>query len=132
MRSWPTKPEIDEMLTMEPPPAARMAGAACFMPRNTPFAFTFKRVSHADVLSVSGSNVPLIPALFTRRSSFPNAVTVALIAASQSVSLVTSSFTKRAWPPAAAIFSTTWRASNSRTSATATFAPSRAKIMASL
>ncbi len=92
---------------MEPPPAARIAGTACFMPRNTPFAFTFSRVSQADVLSVSGSNVPLIPALFTSRSSLPNALTVALMAASQSASLVTSSFTNRAWPPDAAIFSTT-------------------------
>ena len=107
IRSWPTKPEIDEMFTIDPPPASRMAGTACFMPRNTPFAFTFMRVSQADVLNVSGSNVPLIPALFTRRSSLPNAVTVALTAFSQSASLVTSSFTNRAWPPAAAIFSTT-------------------------
>src|SRR5262249_42726672 len=132
MRSWPTKPEIDEILTIEPPPAARIAGTACFMPRNTPLAFTFKRVSQADVLSVSGSNVPLMPALFTRMSSLPNTDTVVLTAASQSGSLVTSSFTNRAWPPDAAIFSTTWRASNSRTSATTTWAPSRAKIVASL
>src|SRR3989441_914056 len=132
IRSWPTKPEIDEMLTMAPPPASRIAGTACFMPRKTPFAFTFMRVSQAAVLVVSGSNVPLIPALFTRSSSFPKAVTVALTAACQSASLVTSSFTNRAWPPAAAIFSTTWRASNSSTSATMTRAPSRAKITASL
>src|SRR2546422_864110 len=120
------------MLTMAPPPASRIAGTACFMPRKTPFAFTFMRVSQAAVLVVSGSNVPLIPALFTRSSSFPKAVTVALTAACQSASLVTSSFTNRAWPPAAAIFSTTWRASNSSTSATMTRAPSRAKITASL
>ena len=59
------------MLTMAPPPASRMAGTACFMPRNTPLAFTLRSASQADVLSVSGSNVPLIPALFTRRSSLP-------------------------------------------------------------
>src|SRR5262249_23032518 len=132
IRSWPTKPEIDEMLTMEPPPAARIAGTACFMPRKTPLAFTFRSVSQADVLSVSGSNVPLMPALLTRMSILPNADTVVLRAASQSGSLVTSTFTKRAWPPAAAIFSTTCRASNSRTSATTTCAPSRAKIVAAL
>ncbi len=120
------------MFTIAPPPAARMAGTACFMPRNTPFAFTFMSVSQAEVLSVSGSNVPLMPALFTRRSSLPNAVTVVLTAASQSASLVTSSFTNLACPPAAAIFSMTWRASNSRMSAMTTLAPSRAKIVASL
>src|SRR5215469_12665791 len=52
---WPTKPEIDEMLTMAPPPVRCMAGMACFMPRNTPLAFTFMIVSHAAVLMVSGS-----------------------------------------------------------------------------
>src|SRR5262245_33395565 len=120
------------MFTMAPPPASRIAGTAYFMPRNTPLAFTPMSASHAAVLVMSGSKVPLIPALLTSRSSFPNAATVAATAACQSDSLVTSSFTNRAWPPAAAIFSTTWRASNSSTSATTTRAPSRAKIVASL
>ena len=35
---WPAMPEMDEMLTMEPPPAFCIAGIACFMPRNTPLA----------------------------------------------------------------------------------------------
>src|SRR2546426_2317707 len=131
-RSWPTKPEIDEMLTMAPPPASRMAGTAYFMPRKTPLAFTLISASQAAVLVMSGSNVPLIPALLTTRSSLPNPVTATVTAFCQSASLVTSSFTKRAWPPAAAIFSTTWRASNSSTSPTTTRAPSRAKIVASL
>src|SRR4029453_333131 len=131
-RSWPTKPEIDEMFTMAPPPASRMAGTAYFMPRNTPLAFTPISASQAAVLLMSGSKVPLMPALLTSRSSFPNAVTAVFTAFCHSDSLVTSSFTNRAWPPPAAIFSTTWRASNSRTSATTTRAPSRAKIVASL
>ncbi len=59
-------------------------------------AFTFMRVSHAAVLVVSGSNVPLIPALFTRTSSLPKLATVVFTAACQSVSLVTSSLTNRA------------------------------------
>ena len=109
-----------------------MARTAYFMPRKTPFAFTLMRASQAAVLVMSGSDVPLIPALFTRRSSLPNAVTVAATAPCQSASLVTSSFTKRACPPAAAIFSITWRASASRMSPTTTRAPSRAKITASL
>ena len=45
MPSWPTMPEIDEMFTIEPPPARRMAGMAVFMPRKTPLAFTFMRAS---------------------------------------------------------------------------------------
>src|SRR2546422_8472783 len=63
------------MLTMAPPPARCRAGTACFIPRKTPLAFTFMRVSHAAVLVVSGSNVPLIPALLTRTSSLPKLAT---------------------------------------------------------
>src|SRR5437870_13795221 len=95
IRSWPTKPEIDEMFTIDPPPASGMAGTACFMPRNTPFAFTVMRVSQADVLNVSGSDVPLIPALVTRQSSLPEAGMDALTGFSHVVSLVKSSFTYR-------------------------------------
>src|SRR5687768_17301006 len=40
---WPTKPEIDEMFTIEPPPTSRIFGMACFMPRKTPLALTFIR-----------------------------------------------------------------------------------------
>src|SRR5436309_5150508 len=89
-------------------------------------------VSQASVLSVSGSKVPLIPALFTRTSSLPKLATVVATVSRQSASRVTSSLTKRACPPAAAILSTTWRPSTSRTSPTTTLAPSRQKIVASL
>jgi hypothetical protein len=70
-RSWPTNPEIEEMLTMAPPPDCRIAGTACFMPRKTPLALTFMMLSHDGVLVVSGSDEPLMPALFTRMSSRP-------------------------------------------------------------
>ena len=90
------------------------------------------RVSQAAVLWVSGSNVPLMPALFTRTSSLPKPATAAATASRQAASLVTSSFTKRACPPADAIFSTVWRPSASRRSPTITFAPARAKSVASL
>src|SRR5437773_272670 len=33
--SVPTRPSCDEMLTIEPPPARRMAGMAALLPRNT-------------------------------------------------------------------------------------------------
>ena len=36
MPRWPVTPEIDEMLTIEPPPAFFMIGIANFMPRNVP------------------------------------------------------------------------------------------------
>ena len=104
---WPTKPEIDEMFTMAPPPLSRMTGMANFIPRKTPLALTFMRASQAAVLSMSGSNVPLMPALLTSTSTVPKAETVVLIASCQSASRVTSSLTNRAWPPAPEILSTT-------------------------
>src|SRR5438876_2552837 len=39
--STPTRPSWDEMLTIEPPPARRMAGIAARDPRNTPVALMF-------------------------------------------------------------------------------------------
>ena len=40
MLSMPTRPSCEEMLTIEPPPARRMAGMAARVPRNTPLALT--------------------------------------------------------------------------------------------
>ena len=60
------------MFTMAPPPAFSMTGIACFIPRKTPLALTSMSRSQADVLRVSGSNDPLMPALLTRTSSLPN------------------------------------------------------------
>src|SRR5712691_5970905 len=63
-----TRPEIDEMFTIEPPPARRMAGMACFVPKNTPLAFTAMMRSQSSSLV---SSIPLritMPALFTRTS----------------------------------------------------------------
>ena len=53
--SWPTNPEIDEMLTMAPPPACFISGIAYFMPRKTPLALTAITLSQAALLSMSGS-----------------------------------------------------------------------------
>src|SRR2546426_10810126 len=39
----PRNPAVDEIFTMEPPPARRIAGMACLVPRNTPFALTAMR-----------------------------------------------------------------------------------------
>ena len=49
--SCPTKPEMDEMFTMDPPPPFRMTGTACFMPRKTLLALMSISRSHAAVLS---------------------------------------------------------------------------------
>src|ERR1700752_5005504 len=38
--STPTRPSCDEMLTIEPPPASRIAGMQAFVPRNTPVELT--------------------------------------------------------------------------------------------
>ena len=45
-----TNPLMDEMLTMLPPPARRMAGITALVPRNTPLAFDCH-----DVVPVVGS-----------------------------------------------------------------------------
>jgi hypothetical protein len=84
------------MLTIAPPPAFSRAGTAYFIPRNTPLALTLIRRSHAETLSMSGSKVPLMPALFTRMSSLPNAETADATASCHDFSSVTSSLTKRA------------------------------------
>src|SRR5216683_2754848 len=96
---WPTKPETDEMFTMAPRPAFSMSGMACFIPRKTPLALTSMSRSHADTLKVSGSKVPLMPALFTRMSSLPKLDRVAAIASCQAASLVTSRRTNRPASP---------------------------------
>ena len=48
---------------------------------------------------MSGSNVPLIPALLTRTSSLPKVETAVATACCQAASLVTSRRTKRPTPP---------------------------------
>src|SRR4029450_1701043 len=47
---------IEEMFTIEPPPARLMAGMACLVPRNTPLALTAMRRSHSSSLV---SSIPL-------------------------------------------------------------------------
>src|SRR5438552_2714614 len=58
--SVPTSPSWDEMLTIEPPPARRMAGMAALLPRNTPVAFTSITRCHAssDVSSTRAAAGP--------------------------------------------------------------------------
>src|SRR6266699_1786594 len=67
----PRNPAVDEIFTMEPSPARRIAGMACLVPRNTPFALTAMRCSHSASLVSSRRFQSTIPALFTRISSLP-------------------------------------------------------------
>ena len=71
MPRWPVTPEIDEMLTIEPPPAFFISGIANFMPRNVPVALTAMILSQAAVSNRSSTALPLIPASLTRMSSLP-------------------------------------------------------------
>ena len=56
---------IDEMLMIEPPPAARIAGMAARVPRNTPLLFTSMMRSH------NSTSVPSIFAAFGSPTSVP-------------------------------------------------------------
>jgi hypothetical protein len=65
-------PAIDEMFTIEPPPARRMAGMAYFVPRNTPLALTaITRSQSAAVRSSMGTRGMVIAALLIRMFSMP-------------------------------------------------------------
>src|SRR5215472_2017032 len=132
MPRCPVTPEIDEMLTMAPPPILRICGTAYFIPRKTPRALTPMICSQAAVSNRSSTALPLIPALLTRMSSRPNSATVASTTACQLASSVTSRWWKRAVPLAATISATTLLPSSSSRSATTTVARSRAKMRAML
>src|SRR5277367_4548498 len=125
-------PEIDEILTIEPPPAAFMIGTANFMPRKTPRALTAISRSQAAVSKRSSTALPLNPASLTRMSSLPYSANVASTVAFHSASLLTSSRRNIAAPLALVMSATTRLPSSSSISATTTLAPSRAKIRAML
>src|SRR6516225_11072926 len=125
-------PEIDEMLTIEPPPAAFMTGIANFMPRKTPRALTAINRSQAAVSNRSSTALPESPASLTRMSSFLNSASVASTVAFHSDSLDTSRRRKIAAPFTRVMSATTPLPSSSSTSATTTLAPSRAKMRAML
>src|SRR5262249_16089871 len=88
--SVPTRPSWDEMLTMEPPPARRMAGMTARVPRKTPVELTAMiRSQSARVVSTIRYPPPM-PALLTRTSSFPYKRSAFVTAPAQSDSVVTS------------------------------------------
>jgi hypothetical protein len=85
----PTSPAVDEMLMIEPPPARRIAGIACFVPRKTPLTLTamMRSQSSSDVSSIFDRK--RMPALLTSTFSLPYELTAVAIAARQSASRVT-------------------------------------------
>src|SRR5262245_54271755 len=122
--SVPTRPSWEEMLTMEPPRARRMAGITARVPRTTPVELTAMIRSQSARVVSSIRLPPPMPALLTRTSSFPYKRSASATAPAQSDSLVTSRRTNVASPPTARISSTVALPSASRTSPSTTFAPS--------
>ena len=77
----PPRPEIDEMFTIEPPPARSIDGAACFMPRNAPTRLTSStRLKLSSVSSAISAGLP-VPALLTSVVTGPKRASAASIAA---------------------------------------------------
>src|SRR5215510_3035012 len=122
--SVPTRPSWEEMLTMEPPRARRMAGITARVPRKTPVELTAMIRSQSARVVSSIRLPPPMPALLTSTWSFPYKRSASATAPAQSDSLVTSRRTNVASPPAARISSTVALPSASRTSPSTTFAPS--------
>ena len=67
-----TRPLMEEMLIMLPPPARRMAGITAFVPRNTPLALISMMLSQSSPVVSSMSLRSTMAALFTRTSTLPN------------------------------------------------------------
>ncbi len=86
----PQSPPTDAVNNTEPPPRSRIAGTACFEPRNEPFTMTSNTASQSS--SDCETTVPLrsMPALARNTSRPPNASTVAATIASLSAAFVTS------------------------------------------
>ena len=72
----PTKPSIDAVFTIDPPPRSSIAGIACLHPRNWPFRLTATRRSKTAISSVAMSVSTALSeesvALLCRTSSPPN------------------------------------------------------------
>ena len=119
-------------MTIEPPPASRIAGIAALVPRNTPLALMSITRSHSSSLVSSTLLTTPMPALLTSMSNFPKRLTAADTADPQADSSVTSSLTNTHSPPASLIAASVRRPSSSSTSPITTFAPSCANILASV
>src|SRR5919198_5834407 len=125
-----TTPADEAVLITLPLPERTRCGIANREQRNAPVRFTARvrcQCSSGALSTVPGRRTP---ALLCRTWRDPNAATVCSISRSASSGEETSAPTAIARPPSARILSATSAAASSRTSPTATEAPSRANTMA--
>src|SRR5712691_8832042 len=122
--------EIDETLTMAPPPVRRMAGIACLDARN--IVSTFTCMTRRQLSSLSSTTEPRLPmpTLLSRRSRRPKRSRAASTMAAQSRVRVRSASTAMASPGSPAMIFTVCSASASSRSTTTTRAPALASRMA--
>src|SRR5579862_2910807 len=132
----PTTDWPEEMLTIEPPPAATMWGIPYLQLQNTfPVSALSKMRFHSSVV-YSTSRLMFEPtsvvgaALFTSTVSEPKRSTTASMTEATLSSLVTSSSKNSASPPTSLIKLTTFWPRATVRPVTATLAPSRANISA--
>ena len=83
---------MDEMLTIDPPPALFISGTAHFVPRNTPLALTSMIWSQSSVGMSKSWCLRDMPALFTKISSLPYLAAASLTAVSWSMLLFANSW----------------------------------------
>src|SRR6516162_4312652 len=125
------KADIDETLTMAPPPAVSfIAGIAWREAMNmlsTLTRMTCRHCSRATSVTLPG---PLMPTLLSRQSSRPNCAITAPTIALACCSSVTSATKAVAVPPSCAIIATVRSARARSRSTTKTFAPARASRIA--
>src|ERR1017187_6973500 len=99
--------EMEEMLTIDPPPAVRIiAGMVCLQARN--MVSTLTCITRAQFSSVSSTTVPLLPmpTLLSRQSSRPQRDTACSTMAAHCSDVVTSYEAAAALPPSLVIIST--------------------------
>ena len=122
------------MLTMAPPPDARIAGISNFMLMKTLVRFVLITACQlSSGMSATAKNgSPAMPALLTAPSSRPKRSTVLATMASTSARTVTSARMKRPSPPAAFICASTASPCASRRPVMATLAPWEAREIAAV
>src|ERR1700730_15565885 len=122
------------MLTMEPPPLSRIAGAQCFMPSIGPVRLTASVRFHASTVVSAIPWRAIVPALLTRTWSLPKRPNAAATTSFQEPSSATSWRRNRILPPsparrwarlspAAASMSVKTTAASSRTKSSASAVP---------
>src|ERR1035437_9881319 len=114
------------MLTMRPPPCRFMCGIARRASRIAAKSLSSKSACQMSSVTDSNSPVAEVPALLTRMSSRPNALTASATSFAQSSARLTSACTAATLPPAARISSATLSSNSRPRAAITTLAPSAA------